>query len=142
MKKFDPRIEVGPFMGKTAVFAETSVENTRKIQNLTSDLRELGEFTREYEDKIQDVIDDDRLKDETKRKRIKKLNDDLEEKSEGYRNDIVEYRKQICEVMFDEWKSEPPEEEWFESDNFDDYMLFRIVDFFLNPVNPTLAEKE
>lgn len=140
MKTLDPRIKAGPFLGKYMIFAPTSVKNNQRIRELTAELQELGEFTREYRKKINEVSESD-LSDEEKQQKIDELTEELSEKSEQYNDDIVEYRKKIFDVMVDEWEDGEPDDDWYASEDFDDFMLFRVVDFFLRPVKMDLTEK-
>ena len=131
MEKIDFRIQAN-FLGHSVYFAPNNAETREKLQQAYEDLEELGDITREYEEKVRKIESDERLKDQTRRKKLEALDKEFEEKAGKFRNDLVDHRKKVCGILFDEWDKEP-DDDFYSDRRFDDFALGRALEFFLNP---------
>lgn len=86
-----------------------------------------------YTKEEQKIKGDKRLNDDTKAKKLKKLDEEFTKKSQKFSGKLVEHRKRVTNIMVSEWKDGEPEDEFYSNMNFDDYALGRLLEFFLNP---------
>lgn len=131
MERIDFRVQ-GNFLGEEVYINPCNGENRQKVQDALGEMNELKEITNWYDEKAEKIQSDKRLKDDTKEKKLRELDEEFTEKAQQYLDDVIEYRKKLCDIIF-EFKDEFPEDEFFGTQKFDDYALNRALDFFLRP---------
>jgi Fe2+ transport system protein B len=136
MKKIDFSIEAR-FQGKDVKLAKTNGENIEKLQDEFDKLKELGDLTAEYENEREEILNSD-LSDDEKQENLEKITKKFNDKTEKFKDSIVEHRKRVCDIMIDEWVDGEPDEEFYSDKKFDDFALNRLVSFFLTPKGATL----
>lgn len=152
MEKIDFR-QQAVFNGKDVFINGRTEDAYEKIQELQQNYppkiaslkkerdEKVAELSEDLDEKVERISNDSRLKEATKEKKIEQAEKDAEKKEEeilrGFLEKIrpinIEYRKAICEVIF-EFQGEPPPDSWYGRKEFDFDQLSRALDFFYNPI--------
>lgn len=131
MERIDFRVQ-GNFLGQEVYINPCNGENREKVQDAISDMQELQNLTQWYEQEREKIQEDKRLKEKTRQNKLSELDEEFNKKGEKYLEEVVDYRKKLCDIMF-EFKDGEPKDEFFSNRKFDDYALNRALDFFLRP---------
>lgn len=141
MDKIDFRIHAN-FMGEDVILAPSNQNNRTALQKAYNELNDLSDLNEWYKKQEAKIKEDKRLNDDTKAKKLEKLDKEFTEKSKKFSGKLPEHRKKVCNIMIGEWKDGAPDEEFYSNDYFDDYALGRLLGFFLNPKGLTPSESQ
>lgn len=131
MERIDFRVQ-GNFMGEEVFINPCNGENRDKVMDAVDQMQELQDLTQWYEEQREKISSDKRLNDDTRKDKLIALEEEFADKGEQYLDEVVDYRKKLCDIIFD-FKDGFPDDEFFSSQKFDDYALNRALDFFLRP---------